>query len=116
MPGGRPKKEIDKKQFENLCNLQCTEEEICGFFSVSPHTLEAWCKREYGDSFCKVFAEKRVGGRISLRRSQFRLAEKSATMSIWLGKQYLDQHDEDIRASAEASNGVLEAILAIERN
>ena len=28
---GRPKKEIDQRQFENLCGLQCTQEEICGF-------------------------------------------------------------------------------------
>lgn len=116
MPGGRPRIELDKRQFENLCQLQCTREEICGFFGVSAPTLETWCKRTYGESFLPVFEQKRVGGKISLRRSQFRLADKSAAMAIWLGKQYLDQHDEDIRASAEASNGVLEAILALERN
>jgi hypothetical protein len=26
----RPRKEIDQKQFENLCGLQCTLEEIFG--------------------------------------------------------------------------------------
>ena len=31
----RPKKEIDKNQFENLCALQCTKEEMCGFFDIS---------------------------------------------------------------------------------
>ena len=35
---GRPKKEIDQKQFENLCGLQCTQEEICGFFDVTDKT------------------------------------------------------------------------------
>lgn len=54
--------------------------------------------------------------KIKLRQNQLNLSEKSAAMAIWLGKQYLGQHDEDIRASAEASNGVLEAILALERN
>lgn len=34
----RPLKEIDKKQFENLCGLQCTLEEICGFFDVTDKT------------------------------------------------------------------------------
>lgn len=116
MPAGRPRIEVDKKQFENLCALQCTREEIAGFFNCSEDTIERWCGREYGENFAVVFAKKRVGGKISLRRSQFRLAEKSAAMAIWLGKQYLGQHDEDIRASAEASNGVLEAILALERN
>ena len=45
-------------------------------------------------TFSEVFAEKRQKGRASLRRLQFRLAEKSATMAIWLGKQYLGQKDQ----------------------
>ena len=32
-------KEIDKKQFENLCGLQCTKSEICSFFGVTDKTL-----------------------------------------------------------------------------
>ena len=28
---GRPKIEIDKDQFEKLCNIQCTKEEIAGW-------------------------------------------------------------------------------------
>ena len=32
-------------------------------------------------------------GKISLRRKQWQLAEKSASMAIWLGKQYLGQRD-----------------------
>lgn len=91
----RPKKEIDQKEFEKLCALQCTHDEICGWFDVCPDTLESWCKRTYGKdmSFSKVFAQKRSKGKISLRRSQFQLAEKSAAMAIWLGKQYLGQRD-----------------------
>lgn len=89
----RPLKEIDKKQFENLCGLQCTKEEICSFFDLTDKTLESWCKREYGLGFSEVFRQKRGKGKISLRRAQFRLAEKNANMAIWLGKQYLDQKD-----------------------
>lgn len=89
----RPLAEIDKKQFENLCGLQCTKEEICGFFEVTDKTLENWCKRTYEAGFSEVFRQKRGKGKISLRRSQFRLAEKNANMAIWLGKQYLDQKD-----------------------
>ena len=90
----RPKKEIDQKQFENLCGLQCTLEEICGWFDVCTDTLEAWCKRTYKRSFSEVFTQKRGAGKISLRRSQWRLAEKNAAMAIWLGKQYLGQRDQ----------------------
>lgn len=92
---GRPKKNIDKKQFEKLCQLQCTIDEVCGFFEVCPDTLEAWCRRTYGRgmTFSKVFKEKRSGGMISLRKAQFKLAEKNASMAIWMGKQYLGQTD-----------------------
>lgn len=90
---GRPKKEIDQEQFENLCGLQCTLEEICSWFDVCADTLEAWCKRTYEKNFSKVFAEKRGTGKISLRRMQWRLAEKNAAMAIFLGKQFLGQSD-----------------------
>ncbi|MDE7198801.1 MAG: hypothetical protein K2O15_07945 [Lachnospiraceae bacterium] len=87
----RPRKEIDQAEFEKLCSLQCTKAEIAGFFNVSEDTVERWCKRTYRESFAVVFATKRSGGKISLRRSQFRLAEKDSRMAIWLGKQYLEQ-------------------------
>lgn len=90
----RPRKEIDQKQFENLCGLQCTLEEICGWFDITDKTLDSWCKRTYGKSFSEVFREKRGLGKISLRRSQWRLAEKNANMAIWLGKQYLGQREQ----------------------
>lgn len=89
----RPRKEIDQKQFENLCGLQCTLEEICGWFDVTDKTLDGWCKRTYHAGFSEVFRQKRGAGKISLRRSQWRLAEKNANMAIWLGKQYLGQKD-----------------------
>lgn len=89
----RPRKEIDKKQFENLCTLQCTEEEICAWFDICEDTLNSWCKRTYKHCFSEVFAQKRSKGKISLRRSQWQLAEKNATMAIWLGKQFLGQQD-----------------------
>lgn len=110
----RPRKEIDQKQFESLCGLQCTHDEICDWFEVSAKTLEAWCKRTYKQSFSKVFAQKRGKGKISLRRSQFQLAEKNANMAIWLGKQYLDQREPDSRNDGKpqgTENNLLSAIM-----
>lgn len=89
----RPKKEINQREFEALCGFQCTEEEICNFFNVTDKTLTRWCKETYNLSFSEVFKIKRDIGKISLRRSQWKLAEKNATMSIWLGKQYLGQKE-----------------------
>lgn len=93
MPRGRPEKEIDKSQFEKLCGIQCTAEEICNFFEVSNKTLYKWVKKTYGENFSTVFRQKRSRGKISLRRTQFRLAESNASMAIFLGKNYLGQTD-----------------------
>lgn len=90
---GRPEKEIKKIDFEKLCALQCTQQEICDFFECDHKTLTKWCKRTYKKEYSQVYAEKKVGGKISLRRLQFRLAEKSAAMAIFLGKNILGQSD-----------------------
>ena len=91
---GRPRKQIDKRQFEAMCGLQCTLEEICEVIGVDDCTLNKWCKETYdGRTYSEVFREKRGLGKMSLRRTQFKLAEKSATMAIFLGKQYLGQTD-----------------------
>lgn len=89
----RPLKEVDRKNFESLCAIQCTKEEICAFFEVTDKTLESWCKRTYKAGFSEVFRQKRGKGKISLRRAQFQLAQKNANMAIWLGKQYLGQKE-----------------------
>lgn len=91
----RPKIEIDTKNFESLCGLQCTLSEIADFFKCSEDTVERWCKRTYTESFAEVFKKKSGRGKISIRRAQFRLAETNATMAIWLGKQYLGQSDDN---------------------
>ena len=90
---GRPRKQIDKKQFEQLCKLQCTITEVCCFFDCDDKTLSKWCNETYGMSFSEIFRIKRGAGQLSLRRYQFQLAEKNPTMAIWLGKQYLGQRD-----------------------
>lgn len=105
----RPRKEIDKSNFESLCALQCTKEEICGFFDITDKTLDAWCAREYKASFSEIFRQKRGKGKISLRRHQFELAKKNANMAIWLGKQYLNQRD-NIESFAP-ENGMLADLI-----
>lgn len=85
---------IDKSQFEKLCSILCTEEEICGFFSISHDTLSRWCKQEYDTTFLDVWKQKSSIGKISLRRIQFKQAETNPSMAIWLGKQILGQTDQ----------------------
>lgn len=90
---GRPTKEINAEQFEKLCYIQCTLGEIASFFDCSEDTIQNWCKKEYKDTFSAVYKKKSEGGKVSLRRMQFKLAEHNVSMAIWLGKQYLGQRD-----------------------
>lgn len=89
----RPLKEINQETFEKLCGLLCTEEEICAVLDVTDKTLSSWCRRTYGKSFSEIYRIKSKAGLISLRRAQFKLAQKSAAMAIFLGKNYLGQRD-----------------------
>ena len=97
---------ISQSTFESLCAIQCTKEEICAVLNVSYNTLLRWCKQTYNKDFGTIFEEKRQNGKASLRRSQWKLAEKNPTMSIWLGKQYLKQRD-NIEVEHNAQNGIL---------
>lgn len=90
---GRPEIKIKKEDFEKLCALQCTEEEIAGFYDCSVDTINNWCKKTYGETFSETYKKKSAKGKMSLRRYQMKLAERNASMAIFLGKQYLGQRD-----------------------
>ena len=93
----RPRKIINQKQFESLCAIQCTQEEICNVLDVTDKTLTRWCNEVYNLSFSEVYEQKRDIGRMSLRRNQFKLAEGgNTTMQIWLGKQVLKQSENPV--------------------
>ena len=87
MPAGRPKKEIDYTTVEKLANIQCTQDEIASFLGISTRTLQR------DEQFMELFNRGRENGKMSLRRIQWKHAEKSVPMAIWLGKQYLGQRD-----------------------
>ena len=101
---GRPRIEIDQKQFEKLCGIHCTEEEIASFFSCSVDTIERWCKRTYETTFAEAFKKHSATGKISLRRLQFKLAEHSVPMAIFLGKNYLGQTDKTEQTVVEVED------------
>lgn len=91
---GRPLKEIDWKEFEKLCYMQCTLSEIAAWFCCSEDTIERKVEEEYGIIFAELFKEKKRFGKISLRRSLFQKAQEgNPTLLIWLSKQHLGMSD-----------------------
>ena len=108
MPAGRPKIEIDYVTVEKLANIQCTQEEIASFLGISSRTLLR------DEKFKELFAKGRENGKMSLRRIQWKHAEKSATMAIWLGKQYLGQKDNIEVANTDELNKVKELLGKIQ--
>lgn len=107
---GRPRKEIDAREFEKLCELQCTLVEIAGFFDCSEDTIEKWCKREYEETFAEVYKKHSESGKIALRRHMLRLAEKSAPMAIFLAKNWLGMSD---NVEVKADTSLMQALLDV---
>ena len=104
---------ISQSTFESLCAIQCTKEEICAVLRVSDKTLDRWCETTYGKYFSEIFAEKKQIGKMSLRRTMFRQAEKNPTMAIWLSKQHLGMRD-NIEVEAKQLVKVEELLNKIE--
>lgn len=90
---GRPKKQIDWALFEEACNVQCTQQEICAFLRINHETLTKHVLEHYGEPYSQVYNRFIEGGKMSLRRMQYKLAKTNTGMCIWLGKQYLNQRD-----------------------
>lgn len=109
--GGRPPKEFDQDLFESLCGIMCTEDEICDIFKTTDKTLVNWCNRTYGMGFSDAHKMFSARGKLSLRRYQFKLAQKNASMAIFLGKNYLGQRD-DIEFRDENALQKLDEILS----
>lgn len=84
---GRPKKEIDYESVEKLACMFCTEEEIASFLDISVRTLQRDAE------FCRIYKKGLDYAKMSLRRKQYKLADKHPAMAIFLGKQYLGQTD-----------------------
>ncbi|HEY5236118.1 MAG TPA: hypothetical protein VIJ14_08070 [Rhabdochlamydiaceae bacterium] len=95
-PCGRPEKPIDWSQFEGLCALQCTQGEIANILHVNEDTVRSRVLDHYGEDYSAVYKRFSAPGLCSVRRNQFVLSKKNATMAIWLGKIWLNQIDPGI--------------------
>lgn len=84
---GRPKIPIDYDTVEKLATMMCTQEEIATFFGCHVRTLQR------DKDFCRHYKKGQEGGKMSLRRIQWKHAEKNPSMAMFLGKVYLGQRE-----------------------
>jgi len=87
----RPEANIDLVELEKLCSMQCTDEEVAAFFGVSTRTIE---RRRKVERFREIMDNAKAKGRISVRRSLFRLAANgNIAAAIFLAKNLLGYRD-----------------------
>lgn len=80
---------IKVSQIRELSKLQVTEREAAAFFDIQLKTFRELLRIDAAAR--QAWEDGREHGKTALRRKQFKLADTSAPMCIWLGKQYLNQ-------------------------
>src|SRR5207237_4366466 len=71
--------------------MQCTDEEVGAFFGVSTRTIE---RRRKVEKFRDIMDQGRAKGRVSVRRSLFKLANAgNIAAAIFLSKNLLGYKD-----------------------
>ena len=117
---GRPQKEIDKMQLENLLAIpMCYADQAANVLNVSIDTLERFIRQEYQCTFAVLKAQKVDNTRMRLGAKQLDVALKgSIPMLIFLGKQYLNQSDKvetksEVKVETDNSKQKLEELKAM---
>jgi hypothetical protein len=106
MPAKLAPDEVTLDRIADFARLQCTEAEMAGGLLVSIDTWHQF-KNNYPE-VQKTIDANRGQGKISLRRTQYRLAETSATMAIHLGKVELNQQD---KTQVDVNVNVLQKLM-----
>lgn len=92
---GRPFAIQDVEQaisiIEGCGQIHCTQAEVAAVLKVDEDTLVSFFRRV--PEAREAYERGKETGKASLRRHQFKLAEKNATMAIFLGMNILDQQD-----------------------
>jgi hypothetical protein len=87
----RPRKKIDLVELEKLYTMQCTDREVAAFLGISLSTLE---RRRKVKKFADVMDQAKAKGKVSVRRSLFRLATGgNVAAAIFLAKNLLGYRD-----------------------
>jgi hypothetical protein len=121
MPAGRPvgttKLKDDDATLETvtaLAKIQCTQYEAADFMKVCEKTFINYLQSN--KKAREAWNNGREEGKVSLRRLQWKSAQSSIPMQIWLGKQYLGQKDKQEQSGPEGGPvHVIEVVTGVPR-
>ena len=105
------RRKMDKKLFEELCALQCPEEEILGYVGTTGKKLAAWCRKTFGIPLKEMLPMARTDGLVAIRRASFEQLKKSATIISQQYNRFLPNAGADPRAGAEAAVRAFTAMM-----
>lgn len=101
--GGRPRKlTADKATVDHIIGMAsifCTKAEVAAVLRVARPTLDRFF--EDNPEVLAAYEDGFGTGKMSLKRKQFKLADKNAAMAIFLGKNYLGQKDRQEHVGAD---------------
>ena len=98
---------------EKLASVFCTDEEIASFMGV---TVETLLNNKNKSTFLEYKKRGLERGKATLRRKQFELAMKgNCTMLIWLGRNYLNQSENNIDDDAKTTEALEKVTDAIKQ-
>jgi hypothetical protein len=100
-PAAPPKNKVGRKHkllpdektlklIRTMAGFQATTREAAAHLNVSHKTFIEFKKDQY---VAAAWEQGKNNGLLSLRSKQFKLADRSAAMAIFLGKNYLNQKD-----------------------
>jgi len=108
--GGRPRKlTADKATVDHIIGMAaifCTKAEVAAVLRVSRPTLDKFF--DDNPEVAAAFEDGFGTGKMSLKRKQFKLADKNAAMAIFLGKNYLGQSDRQDHQHTGAGGGPIQ--------
>ena len=111
---GRPPKlypdEHTLQRITDMAMLCATEAEMAGCLGVSQGVFIEFKKNN--PEVTQLIESANTEGKLSLRRNQFRLAENNTQMSIFLGKNLLNQ-SEKISSELNITGNVLKSLMEL---
>lgn len=83
-------KDINKREFEQLCTIGCSQKEFEIVLEVSIAEIDLWCFNTYGQTLKKIYNHFRVKGKVALKSYQWTAARNDPKIAANLEVKHDD--------------------------